>query len=218
MRFGKGQQPTVAAVLYSGLLCAPGAPAHSILDALTFSGFMQRVKDACCGRTLSALAAELTLDAEAAAGGGGGAGGSGKDKDKAGGDDDDVAACLGYEAVANLAAALDGVGLRSCADARALCCEALPEIAAGARQAKASAATRAAGLAAGDARAAAYEAMTALLHGRHGSVHEIAAALFPRLSPLLLGAAAQPGARAKGAADANAVRAAACTFVCDALG
>ena len=59
--------------------------------------------------------------------------------------------------------------------------------------------------------------MAALLDARHGAVHETAAALFPRLSPILLGATA-PGGGRKGGADAKAVRGAATAFVCDALG
>lgn len=60
--------------------------------------------------------------------------------------------------------------------------------------------------------------MAALLDARHGAVHDTAAALFPRLSAIILGTVAAPGAGRKGAADATAVRQAAVTFVCDALG
>jgi hypothetical protein len=234
--------------------------AHSILDGLTFSGFMQRVKDAACGVSRSAVALELQDDGEA-----GPSSGAPAPAAPADAPDDDTAACLGFEAVANLAAALGAVGLRSCDDVRQICAEALPELASGARTGKATAATRAAGLTpgepgagrgerrggtslllrlhpqvstaalplerpptrgrtlaasplpAGNTRDAAYEAMSALLDPRHGSVHDIAAALFPRLSPILLGAAAPSGGR-RGAADAAAARSAACTFVCDALG
>ena len=61
--------------------------------------------------------------------------------------------------------------------------------------------------------------MTALVDPRHGSVHDIAAALFPRLSPIMLGTAVVTGGSGgrKGTADATAVRTAACTFVCDVL-
>jgi hypothetical protein len=72
--------------------------------------------------------------------------------------------------------------------------------------------------AAGGVSDAAYAAMAALLDPRHGGVHEAAAALFPRLSPVMLGTAAAPSAGRKGAADAAALRAAASTFVCEALG
>lgn len=73
----------------------------------------------------------------------------------------------------------------------------------------------------GSIRDAAYETMAALLDPRHGSMHDIAAALLPRLSPILLGTAPGTGGGGsgrKGAADAAALRNAACTFVCDALG
>jgi hypothetical protein len=60
--------------------------------------------------------------------------------------------------------------------------------------------------------------MGALLDARHGSIHEAAAGLFPRLSPILVGAAAPPGGSRKGTTEAAAARAAACTFVCEALG
>lgn len=59
--------------------------------------------------------------------------------------------------------------------------------------------------------------MAALVDPRHGSVHDIAAALFPRLSPIMLGTAAVAGGGRKGAADATAMRAAATKFVCDVL-
>ncbi|GBF90548.1 hypothetical protein Rsub_03119 [Raphidocelis subcapitata] len=207
MRFGKCSQPTIAAVLYSWLLRAPGSPAHSILDGLTFSGFMQRVKDACCPHAAARLALGGGPEEDAAAAAAAAAAA-----------DDDVSACLAFEAVSNLAAALGGVGLRSCDDVRQICAEVLPELAAAARGAKATAATRAAGLAPGCPREAAYDAMAALLDPRHGSVHEVAAALFPRLSAILLGVATPGGGGRKGAADATAVRGAACTFVCEALG
>jgi hypothetical protein len=60
--------------------------------------------------------------------------------------------------------------------------------------------------------------MAALLNPRHGSAHETAASLFPRLSNVMLGAAPAAGGGRKGAADASAIRTAACTFVCEALG
>ena len=118
------------------------------MDGLTFSGFLQRVKDACCGRDAvgpkgSAAAAGADEDGEAPAPTGAGA------KDGGATAGDDTAVCLAYEAVANLAAALGSVGLRSCDDVRQLCAEVLPELAACARAAKANAAGRAAGLASG---------------------------------------------------------------------
>ena len=139
MRFGKSQQAVVAAVMYSWLLRAEGSPAHSVLDALTFSAFAQRVKDAALGGGRADGAPD--------------AGGEPAAAPAKGDKDEDVLACLAHEAVANLAAALAGVGLRSLGDVRALAAEALPELAAGARAGKATAATRAAGVAPGARRA-----------------------------------------------------------------
>jgi hypothetical protein len=60
--------------------------------------------------------------------------------------------------------------------------------------------------------------MAALLDARHGGVHDTAAALFPRLSPIMLGTAGAGGGGRRGTADATAVRTAAVSFVCEALG
>jgi hypothetical protein len=133
-------------------LCHACPQAHSILDGLTFSGFMQRVKDAACGaapRSALALALEALPDD---ADGSGPTSSAPAPAPAAAADsvDDDTAACLGFEAVSNLVAMLGSVGLRSCDDVRQACAEALPELAAGARTGKATSATRAAGLTPGE--------------------------------------------------------------------
>lgn len=132
------------------------------MDGLTFSGFMQRVKDACCGKDAAPKAGAAAAGGGDDAGEDDGPGASTKDAGAAGGDD--TAACLAFECVENLAAALKAVGLRSNEDVRQLCAEVLPDLAACARVVKAGAAGRVAGLASGGA----------------GRAPRFASAIFPR--------------------------------------
>jgi hypothetical protein len=112
------------------------------MDGLNFSGFMQRIKDACCGAAASASKGGAAGADAASQEEGGGASAA---RDTA----DETAVCLAFEAVANLAALLGSVGVRSCEDVRQLCAEVLPELAACSRVAKATAAGRAVGLSSG---------------------------------------------------------------------
>lgn len=129
------------------------------MDGLNFSGFLQRVKDTCCAspgaaKQQAAAAAAAAADAadqddedgggsaaSAAAGPSSGLGGAGAA--------DDAAFCLAFEAVTNLAVALEAVGLRSCPDVLQICAEILPELAACSRAAKLTPAMRSAGLVSG---------------------------------------------------------------------
>lgn len=66
---------------------------------------------------------------------------------------------------------------------------------------------------AGSISAAAYDVLKELFHSRHGCMQDIAAAVLPRLTPLMVGAVLQQGKRT--ASEVAASRAAAVMFVRD---
>eukprot|EP00775_Hariotina_reticulata_P011091 gene11092-11246_t len=236
MRYGSVVQACSAAALYAWLLRTPNVPMHNMLDTLSFSGFLQRVKETIFAvpgsRTkgnskrgnasqsqCQTQANDADMDADDAD--------ANSDEDAAtqasqpkGGKkgaaiaatDPDVAMCLCFEALCNMAIAMQQTQLKSCHEVLQAGLEGCTELLSCSKVAKVPAGHNSQGLVAGSISAAAYALLEAMFSPRHGSMQEMAAVLLPRLTPLMTGtSAAAPGKRS--AAEAGASRAAAAAFV-----
>ncbi|WIA29655.1 hypothetical protein OEZ86_012141 [Tetradesmus obliquus] len=222
MRYGTVVQACVAAALYSWLLRAPGAPVHNMLDTLTFSGCLQRLK-------------ETAFASSSAKPGKGKAGASQQQSQAQQQDDDDdgddeaapaparaaavsasaadleLSLCLCVEALTNLAAMAQQVQLRGSQEVLQAALEGCSDLLCCSKTAKVPAGSKGLGLSAGSISAAAYCLLEGLFSPRHGSMEDMAAVVLPRLTPLMVGTVAGGGKRT--ASESAAARTAAVTFV-----
>ncbi|KAF8073170.1 Ncapd3 [Scenedesmus sp. PABB004] len=228
MRYGSTAQACTAAALFSWMLRAPDAPVHVLLDTLTFSGCMQRVKEsvfavAAGGKARGAKAGQASQRGAAQADGDDDGEGSEEDEAPApargaagSAADVELALCLCHETLTNLAAMASQTPLRGSQEVLQAGLEGGTDLAASPKAAKPPGGSKSLGLSAGSISAAAYALLDALFSPRHGDMQAMAAVLLPRLTPLMAGAALPGGKRS--AAEAGAARAAAVAFVRGAYG